>query len=70
MFLIQADIKQHTRKGAFEGIIVYNETSNSVWTTSTSEKQLLILGAFFINDTWLSLNTKDQYKSQVLVIKF
>ena len=41
-----------------------------ILATSNSQRQLLIKEALFINDLKPSLNTKDEYRSHSLVIKF
>ena len=71
-------LKEHSRVSAPVGShflqcgvkLSLNKNVVKILTTSTSQKQLLILEALFINDTKPSLNTKDEYKSHTPVIKF
>ena len=69
-------VKEHSRLSSPVGL--HFKTCNStvsmddvkILSTAKTQKQLLILEALFINELKPSLNTKDEYKSHTLVIKF
>ena len=69
-------IKEHSRVSALVGShflqcgVKLTLDDVKILATSQTIKHLMILEAIFINDTKPVLNTKDEYKSHTLVIKF
>ena len=71
-------IKEHSRRSTPVGSHFHLCNNNTIsidndvkiLTTSNSQRQLLIKEALFINGLKPSLNTKDEYRSHTLVIKF
>ena len=69
-------IKEHSRVSAPVGShflqcgVKLTLDDVKILATSQTLKHLMILEAIFINDTKPVLNTKDEYKSHTLVIKF
>ena len=73
---LQTRIKEHSRVSSPVGShflqcgVKLTLDDVKILATSQTLKHLMILEAIFINDTKPVLNTKDEYKSHTLVIKF
>ena len=70
-------IKEHSRKSTPVGshfalcnCVLSIDNDVKILATSNSQRQLLIKEALLINELKPTLNTKDEYRSHTLVIKF